>query len=933
MPRARFAMGVDTVRQAVVHTVARCVRLLHERTIIMLMLMFGLGVGGMLWDVSRLQSNLIASIALQDASLYAQALTEFRTLYTSEVVETVRPRGIAVTHDYETHAGAIPLPVTLTMLLGKRISAHEAGAQVRLYSPYPFPTRRQEGGLHDAFGQAAWDYLQHNPNASFHRIEDVQGRLSLRYATADLMRPSCVNCHNTHPASPKTGWKTGDVRGVLEVSFPLDTAVAQTRMSLRGTFALMAVMSVVGLSGLTMVISRLRRNSTDLDQRARHLESEIAERQRVEEALRESEEKYRHIINAAADAIISLDEQGLVREFNDAAEQMFGFTKAEILGKPLTPLMPPHLRDAHTAGLQRYLTTGQRHLPRWSNVELPGMTKDGREFPLEVSFSLLEAGDKKFLTGVLRDITERKLAEGELRQARETAEAATQAKSAFLANMSHELRTPMNAIMGFTRLVMRRSQDLLPQRQYENLEKILISAEHLLTLINDILDLSKIEAGHMEIHPVSFQLETLVDVCLRTLEPMLQSERIRLIKEIEPALALLSTDQDKVQQILMNLLSNAVKFTPAGTITITAQQHNGEITVAVADTGIGIPAEALKHVFEEFRQVDNSTTRQYGGTGLGLSISRRLAQLLGGDITVQSVLGVGSTFTVTLPLHYAAPPPVTHATTLPSHAELLKQREPERVILVIDDDPDVIYLVQENLTEAGYQVIGATSGEDGLQQARTLHPFAITLDILMPHKDGWQLLHDLKSDAATQDIPIIVLSIVDNKPLGYRLGAFDYLLKPFDRETILAALARIPPQRGRLLVVDDDPQVVDLVRQLLEGEPYEVLAAADGQEALEVIPRQRPDIVLLDLLMPRLDGFAVIESLRQDPQHQQLPVIVLTAKTLTAAEYALLDQSVRAVLQKQGLDRSTLIEELQGLLRVYRTRHGPRGQHTATPEG
>ena len=194
------------------------------------------------------------------------------------------------------------------------------------------------------------------------------------------MRPSCVNCHNTHPTSPKTDWKTGDVRGVLEVILPLDIAVAQTHQGLRGTFALMAVMSVLGLSGLALVIGRLRRSSTDLDQRARRLESEIAERQRVE-ALRESEGKYRHIINAAADAIISLDEHGLVCEFNSAAEQMFGFTKAELLGKPLTPIMPPHLRDSHTAGLQRYLTTGQRHLPHWHNIELPGCTKDGREFP------------------------------------------------------------------------------------------------------------------------------------------------------------------------------------------------------------------------------------------------------------------------------------------------------------------------------------------------------------------------------------------------------------------------------------------------------------------------------------------------------------------------------------------------------------------------
>jgi CheY-like chemotaxis protein/anti-sigma regulatory factor (Ser/Thr protein kinase) len=399
---------------------------------------------------------------------------------------------------------------------------------------------------------------------------------------------------------------------------------------------------------------------------------------------------------------------------------------------------------------------------------------------------------------------------------------------------------------------------------------------------------------------------------------MLQSGRIRLMKEIEAALPPLATDQDKVQQILINLLSNAVKFTTEGTITIVARHYDGEITIAVTDTGIGIPAEALEHIFEEFRQVDSNTTQQYGGTGLGLSISRRLAQLLGGDITVQSTFGVGSTFTVTLPLHYDAATLVARVAPIPSREEIISPPESDKIILAIDDDPDVIYLLRENLTEAGYSVVGATSGEEGLRQARALRPLAILLDILLPHKDGWQLLHELKTDATTRDIPIIVLSIVDNKALGYQLGAFDYLLKPFDREAILAALTRIPRQRGRLLVVDDDVQIVDLVRQFLKGEPYEVVAAADGQEALEAISQQRPDILLLDLLMPRLDGFAVIERLRQDAQYHQLPIIVLTAKTLTATEYARLEQHVRTVIQKQGWGRDTLMQELQGILQASR---------------
>ncbi|MCI0529262.1 MAG: response regulator, partial [Nitrospira sp.] len=252
-------------------------------------------------------------------------------------------------------------------------------------------------------------------------------------------------------------------------------------------------------------------------------------------------------------------------------------------------------------------------------------------------------------------------------------------------------------------------------------------------------------------------------------------------------------------------------------------------------------------------------------------------------------------------------------------------------VLVIDDEPDVIYLLQENLADSGYHIVGATNAEEGLQQAKALKPFAIILDIMMPHKDGWQVLHELKADVATRDIPVIVLSIVDKKDLGYRLGAFDYLLKPFDREAILTTLARIAlPHRSHLLVVDDDPQVVDLVRQLLEDGPYEIQAAMDGQEALEVISHYRPDAILLDLLMPRVDGFMVIEYLQQDPQYRAIPVIVLTAKTLTADERSLLQQNVLKVIQKRGLDRDALIRELQSALQVYKQQSAINPQPSAS---
>jgi signal transduction histidine kinase/DNA-binding response OmpR family regulator len=506
----------------------------------------------------------------------------------------------------------------------------------------------------------------------------------------------------------------------------------------------------------------------------------------------------------------------------------------------------------------------------------------------------------------------------ELQETNRKLEAASRHKAEFLANMSHELRTPMNAIIGFTRLVMRRSKEVLAPRQYENLEKILLSAEHLLSLINDILDLARFEAGRIEIYPVEFVLEPLITECLHTVEPTLKNEHVQFVQEVAADLPMLYTDRDKVKQILMHLLGNAAKFTHTGTITVSARAHDRAIVLAVADTGIGIPAEALQHIFEEFRQVDSSTTREYGGTGLGLAISLHLARLLGGEITVQSTVEVGSTFTMTLPQRYAAAEPAERLLDVPARMESAVTSENAPVVLAIDDDPNVIYLLQENLAEAGYRVIGAMQGNEGLQKARQFNPLAIILDILMPHKDGWQVLHELKADFVTRNIPVILLSIVDQKDLGYRLGAFDYLLKPFDREAILAALGRIVSAHHHLLVVDDDPHVVDLVCQLLEDQSYAIEAAVDGQAALEAIAQRQPDVILLDLLMPRLDGFGVLEYLHHTPRYRDIPVIVLTAKICTAEEQALLHARVHAVIQKQGLERDQLLHEVRAALLTYR---------------
>ena len=505
----------------------------------------------------------------------------------------------------------------------------------------------------------------------------------------------------------------------------------------------------------------------------------------------------------------------------------------------------------------------------------------------------------------------------ELQQANLKIREADRLKSEFLANMSHELRTPMNAIIGFTRLVLRKAADILPSKERENLQKVEMSSNQLLALINDILDLSKIEAGKMSVSIMSFDLASLVDSCFATVEPLVKKEGVRLVKELPQDLPELVTDQDKLKQIIINLLSNALKFTDEGEVKLSAGVDDSDLKIAVSDTGIGMPPHALKYIFDEFRQVDGSSTRKHGGTGLGLSITKKLTQLLGGTIEVSSVEGEGSTFTITLPMgrrEEIAQEEAGFDQEVPSPAQV----KGKKVLLAIDDDPNVLILLRENLEEEGYYVVGALSGEEGIRKAKEMKPFAITLDILMPHKDGWEVLNDLKADPATRDIPIIVLSIIDDRQLGFSLGASDYLVKPIEKDTILAALERSTgAPTNRVLVVDDEPAAVDLISQLLEDEGYQIRGVYSGEEALSALEAEIPDIILLDLLMPEMDGFEVIERIKANSGWKDIPIVVVTAKDLTDSDWQFLRQRVDKIIRKSGLDRETLVGEVQGLLRKY----------------
>ncbi len=504
---------------------------------------------------------------------------------------------------------------------------------------------------------------------------------------------------------------------------------------------------------------------------------------------------------------------------------------------------------------------------------------------------------------------------------------ASKLKSQFLANMSHELRTPLNAIIGLTEMVLEDARDLKRTEDLEPLERILRAAHHLLELINDILDLSKIEAGRMDLHVETFPIAPLVDDVIATIRPVAAKNGNEIIVHCPQEVGEMHADQTRIRQALLNLVSNAAKFTERGRVTIdvgrVTDRGREEITMTVADTGIGMSAEQLGRLFQEFVQADSSTTRRYGGTGLGLAISRRFCQMMGGDIAVQSELGKGSIFTIRLParIETGVPtPPLRRVRPERAAAKAVKGS----LILIVDDDQTVCDLMGRHLEREGFVVRTATGGREGLKLARELHPAAMTLDINMPDLDGWTVLAAIKGDPQLADIPVVLVTIEDNRSRGYSLGATEYLTKPIDRERLISLLREISsPVARRVLLIDDDEIMRESVRRVLEQEQWQVTGASNGRFALEQLAASSPDVILLDLMMPEMDGFEFLTEMRQHPEWRDIPVLVLTAKDLTAEDQKRLNGHVERVMRKSASELGQLLFELSRML----PRSIERGRH------
>ena len=507
----------------------------------------------------------------------------------------------------------------------------------------------------------------------------------------------------------------------------------------------------------------------------------------------------------------------------------------------------------------------------------------------------------------------------ELEEKSEQLEAASQHKSQFLANMSHELRTPLNAIIGLTEMMVAHAARFGTEKAAEPLRRVHRAGTHLLGLIDQVLDLSKIEAGKLELSPEVVPLGPLIDEVAGTARPLAEQNRNRLDTECADGIGTLNVDPMRLRQVLLNLLSNACKFTKDGAVVLRVGRHVHDgrqwVEFAVSDSGIGMTEVQVNKLFQEFTQGDSSTARNYGGTGLGLAITRKLCRMMGGDVTVTSEPGKGSVFRARLPgpeLPEAAGPAATEPALAPSSYD--------NCILVIDDDATARELIADHLKAAGYSVVAASGGVEGLRRAKEVHPVAITLDVMMPDLDGWAVLAALRQDPVLSEIPVIMVTILDEKRRGITLGAAGHLSKPVDKERLLGMLRHFRPPVGptRVLVVDDDPDQRDRVRPWLEAQRWTVREAENGRVALARISEERPDVILLDLMMPDMDGFQVVAALQREPALCDIPVIVVTARDLTATDRERLNAGATTVLGKGSFQSTELVQRIQGLVRARR---------------
>ena len=637
----------------------------------------------------------------------------------------------------------------------------------------------------------------------------------------------------------------------------------------------------------------------------------ITEEIKQKRAVEESERRFRGLVeNSSLGVVVHHDFKMLF--VNETVAQMLGYESAQevkALNDARLLVAPDERERIESFGIER---AAGRYVP--TTYEFRLLKKDGAEIWVSNHAFMIEWDGLSCICATLFDVTSQKMAAEALEKAKETADTANRAKSDFLARMSHELRTPLNSIIGLSEMLLEEATENKDTDYQEPLERINRSGDHLLLLINDILDISKIEAGRMELHLEEFNVATLVDQIRSTTVPLAEKNGNQLFVTCDPQVKKMHSDAVRVRQLLINLLSNACKFTENGEVRLDVRrEQEGEspsIVFEVYDTGIGIEASKIPHLFEDFTQADPSTTRKYGGTGLGLAICRRLCSLMGGRITVASELGEGALFTAQLPEWMEE---TIQGDVVKGEQDGGALGASNGVILVVDGDHASRREVARLLSGEGFDIFFAHSGLEGLEMVRELKPTIVLLDILLPDMDGWEVLNTIKSNRQTADIPVIVTTIMSNKGQAFELGATDFLTKPVEKERLIS-LARNYVGRKRnqvALVIDDQQDDRMIARSALERIGFEVIEAENGRQGLDKISEKSPDIVILDLMMPEMDGFEFLAQIRGDSKWNKLPVVILTAMDLSLEEKHILNGRVQGLLQKGGEMGQSIRERLR----------------------
>jgi len=622
-------------------------------------------------------------------------------------------------------------------------------------------------------------------------------------------------------------------------------------------------------------------------------------------AVRERQRVLALAVDAASDVIELTDPRAVFQFVNRAYQKTLGYSSDDVVGKTPAQLVRS---DAHPPEYFRAIDATLARGQTWRGT-LISRARDGRLVHFDTTLTPVtdRKGQITHHVGIKRDVTEELMrrealleTNRALEQARDAAVSASRAKSEFLANMSHELRTPLNAIIGYAEMLMEDFEETA--QSYLDLKRIRSAGTHLLTLINDVLDISKIEADRIELSQLRFPIADLITDVDATVEPLARTNANRFEVVGGTELGLIYGDRTRIRQVLLNLLGNAFKFTKQGRVGLeVVRVEHGQhamIEFRVSDSGIGISEQQQQKLFRPFVQADSSTTREYGGTGLGLAISKRLAEMMGGEITITSTLGKGSTFTLRLPVEGDDNTDILRAA----------RRDNQPLVLLIDDSAETLDLFRRQLAKRGFAVISASTGARGVELAASTRPDAIVLDVKMPGMSGWEVLSRLKLDEATASVPVIMMTVMHQQEIGQTLGAADYLLKPIEPDRLVEVLRRhTGSATARVLVVEDDEPTRELIRRTLEHRGNTVDEAGNGQIALERIELDRPDVIVLDLMMPVMDGFGFLHALRADPRFSDLPVIVATARTLDEADRRDLARTAQQVIEKSAHTRQELI--------------------------